>query len=84
MSRNLMSLAVLLVAPSLAIAAPADAKGPVSKHKATRAALAEYPGTIVSSKTQVVDGQTTYIFTIAAPNQPAQQVRVSGDTGKVL
>lgn len=85
MSRYLIALTGLLVAPALAVAAPTESKLPaISKVKATRTALAEVPGKITSSRVETVNGEAVYVFTIAAPNQPLHQVRVSGATGKVL
>ena len=86
MSRYLVAaLTGLLVAPALAVAAPTGGKAAsISKVKATRAALAEMPGKITNSRMETVDGEPVYVFTIAAPNQPLHQVRVSGVTGKVL
>lgn len=85
MSRYLVALTGLLVAPALAVAGPTESKvASISKVKATRAALAEVPGKITNSRMETVNGEPVYIFTIAAPNQPLSQVRVSGVSGKVL
>lgn len=86
MSRYLIALTGLLVAPALAVAAPGtDSKLPaISKVKATRTALAEFPGRVTSSKVEMVNGEPVYVFSIMAPNQPIQLVRVSGVSGKVL
>ena len=85
MSRYLVALTGLIVAPALAVAAPNEGKvASISKVKATRAALAEVPGKITNSRVETVNGEPVYVFTIAAPNQPLHQVRVSGVTGKVL
>jgi uncharacterized membrane protein YkoI len=85
MTRYLVALAGLIVAPALAVAAPTEGKvASISKVKATRAALAEVPGKITNSRVETVAGEPVYVFTIAAPNQPLHQVRVSGITGKVL
>ncbi|HEY0447476.1 MAG TPA: PepSY domain-containing protein [Allosphingosinicella sp.] len=85
MSRYLIAFTSLLVAPALAVAAPIDSKLPaISKVKATRTALAELPGKITSWRLDTSNGEPVYVFTIAAPNQPLQQIRVSGVSGKVL
>lgn len=85
MSRYLIALTGLLVAPALAVAAPTESKLPaISKVKATRAALAEFPGKVTSSRLDTSNGEPVYVFTIVAPNQPVHLVRISGVTGKVL
>jgi uncharacterized membrane protein YkoI len=85
MSRFLIALSGLLVAPALMAASPGDVSAPaVSKARATKAALAEVRGKVTSSRIEQVDGQPVYVFGIAAPQQPIVWVRVSGVTGKVL
>ena len=85
MSRILIALSGLLVAPALMAASPGDVSAPaISKARATKVALAQVRGKVTSSRVEQVDGQPVYVFGIAAPQQPIAWVRVSGVTGKVL
>ncbi len=85
MSRYLIALTGLLIAPALAVAAPTDSKLPaISKVKATRTALAEFPGKVTSTRVENLNGEPVYVFSIVAPNQPVQLVRVSGVSGKII
>ena len=54
----------------------------ISKVKATRTALAEYPGKVTSTRVETLNGEPVYIFSIVAPNQPVQLVRVEWRFGQ--